>query len=82
MSPLPPTVMTLRELAELGDMTVSAAIAYAEAREHPLVQPEPVTDGSAADFALCFPGDPSHSISDRALPGPTRLRFVDARWLP
>lgn len=79
---LPPTVMTLRELADLGDADVAEAIAYAEARVHPRVQPEPVTDGSTDGFALCFPGDPSHSIKERTLPGPTRLRFVDQRWLP
>ena len=34
-------------------------------------------------FVLCFPGDDAHSVTTRALPGPTRLRLdLDGkRWL-
>ena len=43
-------------------------------------QPEPVT--GADDFVLCFPGDEAHTVEERALPGPTRLRYDEQRWLP
>jgi len=31
---------------------------------------------------LCYPGDPRHSITERALPGPTRLRWRNKRFEP
>jgi hypothetical protein len=31
---------------------------------------------------MCYPGDPLHPIPERALPGPTRLRFVQKRFEP
>jgi hypothetical protein len=31
---------------------------------------------------LCYPGDPRHSVSQRAMRGPTRLRFVAGRFEP
>jgi len=31
---------------------------------------------------LCYPGDAKHSVSARALPGPTRLLHVQGRFTP
>jgi len=31
---------------------------------------------------LCYPGDPRHSLCERAMLGPTRLRFVNRRFEP
>ncbi|NUN61477.1 MAG: NUDIX hydrolase, partial [Burkholderiaceae bacterium] len=31
---------------------------------------------------ICYPGDPLHSIPERALPGPTRLRMQARRFTP
>jgi hypothetical protein len=31
---------------------------------------------------LCYPGDERHSVRERALPGPTRLRYGDRRYEP
>jgi hypothetical protein len=45
-----------------------------------LVLPEAFDDAGVR--TLCYPGDPRHSVSQRAMPGPTRLRFVAGRFEP
>jgi hypothetical protein len=45
-----------------------------------LVLPEAFDDAGVR--ILCYPGDPRHSVAQRALPGPTRLRFVAGRFEP
>jgi len=44
------------------------------------IQPEPFDDNGVR--TLCYPGDPRHSLSERAMHGPTRLRFVNRRFEP
>ncbi|NBW69457.1 MAG: NUDIX hydrolase, partial [Betaproteobacteria bacterium] len=31
---------------------------------------------------ICYPGDPQHSIREKAMLGPTRLRFIEGRFEP
>jgi hypothetical protein len=31
---------------------------------------------------ICYPGDERHSVSERAMPGPTRLRYCNKRFEP
>lgn len=73
---LPPTWMTLSALAAFD--TVEAAMANTRETVTPRCQPELVSD--ATGFTLCFPGDPAHSVSTQALPGPTRLTLDGSRW--
>jgi 8-oxo-dGTP pyrophosphatase MutT (NUDIX family) len=75
----PPQIMSLAHLSRHDN--VASVMAEASARRPPLIQPEPFddTDGTRV---LCYPGDPRHSVTERALPGPTRLRYRDRRFEP
>lgn len=75
---IPPQLMALAQLARHA----RAADAWQEAlaRRAPCIQPEHFMDGEVR--AMCYPGDPLHPIPERALPGPTRLRFVQKRFEP
>lgn len=75
---IPPQLMALAQLSHHA----STASAWAEAlqRRAPCIQPEHFQDG--AHRAMCYPGDPLHTLPQRALPGPTRLRLVGRRFEP
>ena len=75
---IPPQLMALAQLSHHA----STASAWAEAlqRRAPCIQPEHFQDGEHR--AMCYPGDPRHSLRQRALPGPTRLRLVGQRFEP
>ncbi|MEK9803948.1 MAG: NUDIX hydrolase, partial [Curvibacter sp.] len=75
----PPQIMSLAHLARHADV----ASVLAEARHKPpaLIQPEPYDDEHGVRV-LCYPGDPRHSVRERALPGPTRLRYGHQRFEP
>lgn len=73
----PPTVRTLRWLAEFGD--VAEAIADASSRKPPLVRPRLVS--SDAGWFLALPGDPEHPERERALPGATRMVLRGSAWV-
>jgi 8-oxo-dGTP pyrophosphatase MutT (NUDIX family) len=75
---IPPQLMGLAQLARHPN--VASAWAEAEGRLPPCIQPEHFMDGEHR--AMCYPGDPNHSVAQRALPGPTRLRFVGKRFEP
>lgn len=75
----PPQIMSLAHLSRHG--TVASALAEARGRRPPLIQPEPFDDVDGSRV-LCYPGDPRHSVPERALPGPTRLRYRDRRFEP
>jgi len=68
----PPQIISLLHLMQYGD--VAQAIGAARARRPPLIQPEPVD--SAELRVLCYPGDPGHPVSSRALPEPVPTRVV------
>jgi 8-oxo-dGTP pyrophosphatase MutT (NUDIX family) len=73
----PPTVRTLKWLAEFDD--AESVIAAALSRKPPLVRPRVVArDGG---WFLALPGDPEHPESDRVLPGATRMVLADGAWL-
>jgi 8-oxo-dGTP pyrophosphatase MutT (NUDIX family) len=74
----PPQIMTLVSLLPHAD---SASVWHeAQQRQPPLVLPEAFDDHGVR--TLCYPGDPRHSVSHRAMRGPTRLRFVAGRFEP
>jgi 8-oxo-dGTP pyrophosphatase MutT (NUDIX family) len=74
----PPQIMTLVGLAKHG--STASVMAQAKKQPPPLVMPEPFDDAGVR--TMCYPGDPGHPVSKRALVGPTRLRFVAGRFEP
>ena len=75
----PPQIMTLASLLPHRD-TVSVLKA-AQQQTPPLILPEPFDDEEGFRI-LTYPGDPRHSVPERAMRGPTRLRFVAGRFEP
>jgi 8-oxo-dGTP pyrophosphatase MutT (NUDIX family) len=75
---LPPQLMALAQLSHHA--RVDRAWDEAGQRRAPCIQPEHFLDGT--DRAMCYPGDPLHSLAQRALPGPTRLRLRQGRFEP
>ena len=74
----PPQIMSLGHLSRLG--SVAAAVGQARQRTPPVIRPEAFEqDGMRV---LCYPGDERHSVRERALPGPTRLRYRNQRFEP
>ena len=73
----PPQIMGLAHLSHFAN--TAAAMDDARRRRPPLIEPESFTDDSGARV-LCYPGDERHSVRERALPTPTRLRWVDGRF--
>jgi hypothetical protein len=74
----PPQIMSLAHLARHA--SVDAVFTEARGRRPPVVQPEPFDDEGTR--TICYPGDMRHSVAERALPGPTRLRFRNKRFEP
>jgi 8-oxo-dGTP pyrophosphatase MutT (NUDIX family) len=74
----PPQIMGLVQLARHPD--TQSALSEAQSRRPPVVEPEPFDhDGIRT---ICYPGDPRHSVSQPAFPGPTRLLFKNKRFEP
>jgi len=74
----PPQIMTLAHLSRFG--SAAAAMADARSRMPPVIQPESFeVDGQRV---ICYPGDARHSGRERALPGPTRLRYRNKLFEP
>ncbi|MFZ3129339.1 MAG: NUDIX hydrolase, partial [Rhodoferax sp.] len=74
----PPQIMSLAHLARHA--TVQSVMDSARSGPPPLILPETFDEGGTR--VLCYPGDPAHSVSTRALPGPTRLLFRNKRFEP
>jgi 8-oxo-dGTP pyrophosphatase MutT (NUDIX family) len=74
----PPQIMTLVSL--LPHPHAASVMRMAQQHRPPLVLPEPFDDAGVR--TLCYPGDPRHSVSQRAMRGPTRLRFMAGRFEP
>lgn len=74
----PPQIMTLVSL--LSHPCTTSVLNLAKQQTPPLVLPETFDDAGIRN--LCYPGDPRHSVPQRAMPGPTRLRFVAGRFEP
>lgn len=75
----PPQIMSLAHLARHS--SVAGVLAEARSKRPALVQPEPYDDENGVRV-LCYPGDPRHSVRERALPGPTRLHYRSKRFQP
>ncbi len=74
----PPQIMSL---VALGRHTSALAVLDgARKARPPLVQPEHI--GDLGERAIALPGDEAHSVSTRALPGPSRLVFRHGRFEP
>ena len=74
----PPQIMSLAHLARHA--TVDSVMQAARSRLPPLVLPESFDEGGIR--VLCYPGDPQHSVAQRALPGVTRLMYRNQRFEP
>ena len=74
----PPQIMTLVSLLPHTD--TSSVLQAAKKQTPPLILPEPFDDEGVR--TLCYPGDVRHSVTQRAMRGPTRLRFVAGRFEP
>ncbi|MGQ0709012.1 MAG: NUDIX hydrolase [Rhodoferax sp.] len=74
----PPQIMSLAHLARFA--RAHEVLADAAQRTPPCICPEGHADQGG--MALCYPGDPLHSVSERALPGPTRLLVRQRRFEP
>ena len=74
----PPQIMSLVSL--LPHANTGSVLQAAKGQKPPLVLPEAFDDAGVR--TLCYPGDPRHSVSQRAMRGPTRLRFVAGRFEP
>lgn len=75
----PPQIMSLAHLERHA--SVASVLNEARGKRPALVQPEPYDDEQGVRV-LCYPGDPRHSVRERALPGPTRLRYSGKRFQP
>ena len=74
----PPQIMTLVSLLPYAH--TREVLAAAKGQTPALVLPEAFDEDGFRN--LCYPGDPRHSVAERAMPGPTRLRFVAGRFEP
>ena len=75
----PPQIMSLAHLARHD--SVASVLQEARGRRPARIEPEPYDDEHGVRV-LCYPGDPRHSVPERALPGPTRLRYQGRRFVP
>lgn len=71
-----PQIMSLLHLAQHN--STASVLAEAASRNPPTIEPEACEQ--AAGRVLCYPGDPLHSVRQRALPGPTRLLYRNQRF--
>jgi len=74
----PPQIMSLSHLSLYS--SVQQALEDAGHRRPPIIQPEPFDQEGTR--VICYPGDPRHPVPERALPGPSRLRFINHRFEP
>lgn len=74
----PPQIMTLAHLTHFR--RVEDVLHTARTRKPPVVEPEPFRYEGLR--VVCYPGDEQHPVSERALPGPTRLTYRNKRFEP
>ena len=75
---VPPQLMSLVQLCRHAD--VDSVWNAALTARPPRIQPE--AHEVDVERILCYHGDPLHSVSERALLGPTRLRWAARRFEP
>lgn len=78
MEMAPPQIMSLAHLARHG--SVASVLTDLAARTPATILPE--SRDQDGQRLMCYPGDPHHSVSARALPGPTRLVWRNRRFEP
>lgn len=74
----PPQIMSLAQLTR--HTTVHNVIEAARRQAPPTILPEAYDSNGVR--TICYPGDPLHSVRERALPGPTRLSRQARHFLP
>jgi 8-oxo-dGTP pyrophosphatase MutT (NUDIX family) len=74
----PVQIMSLLDVYRFN--TTAQALDHARSRPAPHILPEPFQDGESR--VVTYPGDSRHSVLNRALPGPTRLRSTPQRFEP
>jgi 8-oxo-dGTP pyrophosphatase MutT (NUDIX family) len=74
----PPQIMSLAHLSRHA--TVASAMAEATARKPPVIMPEAFNEEGTR--VVCYPGDAQHSVTARAMPGPSRLFWRNKRFEP
>jgi len=74
----PPQIMTLAHLSR--HTSVADAMEAARSSLPPVILPEAFNE--AGERVICYPGDPQHAVSARAMPGPTRLHYRNRRFEP
>ena len=74
----PPQIMSLAHLAR--HTSVRSVLEDARKQPPPCILPESFTE--KGERTICYPGDPRHSVTTRALPGPTRLTWRNRRFEP
>jgi 8-oxo-dGTP pyrophosphatase MutT (NUDIX family) len=73
-----PQIMSLYELK--AHRSVAQALEEARRRLPALIEPHPFDEDGRR--VLCYPGDVSHPVAERAMRGPTRLLFTGGRFIP
>ena len=74
----PPQIMSLAHLARHA--SAGSVLQAAQSQRPPTILPEAFEQDGLR--TICYPGDPLHSVPERALPGPTRLRYQARRFAP
>jgi 8-oxo-dGTP pyrophosphatase MutT (NUDIX family) len=74
----PPQIMSLATLSHHG--SGQAVLAAARAAGPALIEPH--TCEIDGERVVCYPGDERHPLSQRAMPGPSRLVFRNRRFEP
>jgi hypothetical protein len=57
-----------------------SVLTEAHNRRPPVIEPEPYDQEGVR--TICYPGDPRHSVTQAAFPGPSRLMFKNKRFEP
>jgi hypothetical protein len=74
----PPQIMSLAHLARHA--SAASVLHAARCQRPPTILPEAFEQDGLR--TICYPGDPLHSVPERALPGPTRLCYQARRFAP
>jgi 8-oxo-dGTP pyrophosphatase MutT (NUDIX family) len=74
----PPQIMSLAHLSHHAN--VASVLAQARLSPPAVIEPEPFEHEGLR--VITYPGDAQHSVSTRALPGPTRLCYRNKRFEP